>query len=406
MSSPPKQQGPGGNPDPDDEASVDDIIQDANLTEDEKAAFARVLDTFGRDNVIVGLFEPFEKDENEEPALTILEEADAALAFDPEMDGFRLVPLDFPKLLADGIPEPEYLDHPYLPRGARVWVFGPAESSKTIYFEWLAAKLTRDGKTVAFVSAENPLGTDIDRIGRLRPAFERLHFFHMPGLDLADSNHFLELAGVCRDADLLVIDTLSACWSGDEASNVEVVKLDREVLTKLVRLTGVTVAVIHHTGHPQAFVNRGGAGAGRGASAMGQKADVVLVFQPVGVHEFTIDHSKNRTAGGHKEPKARFRVVDTEGGGLHIERIGKAVEERVIECMDAAVEIVAASDGTLGSNALRAALRDRGFGGSTLDPALAELRSEEPLRLRQVDGDVLSADGRRRKGRPWVLASA
>src|SRR5438552_8207683 len=190
------------------------------------------------------------------------------------MDGFRLVPLDFPKLLADGIPEPEYLEHPYLPRGARVWVFGPAESSKTIYFEWVAAKLTRNGKTVTFVSAENPLGTDIDRMGRLRPDFGRLRFYHMPGLDLADSTHLLELAGACHGVDLIVIDTLSACWSGDEGSNAEVVKLDRDVLTKLVSLTGVTVVVIHHTGHPQAFVNRGGAGAGRGASAMGQKADV------------------------------------------------------------------------------------------------------------------------------------
>jgi hypothetical protein len=260
---------------------------EAKLTADEQAAFDRVLDTFGRDNVIVGRFEPFEQSK-EELRPTLLEEADGALAFDPEMDGFRLVPLDFPKLLADGIPEPDYLDHPYLPRGARVWVFGPAESSKTIYFEWLAAKLTRERMTVAFVSAENPLGTDIDRMGRLRPDFGRLRFYHMPGLDLADSTHLLELAGACHGVDLLVIDTLSACWSGDEASNAEVVKLDRDVLTKLVRLTGVTVVVIHHTGHPQAFVSRGGAGAGRGASAMGQKADVVLVFQTAGVHEFTI----------------------------------------------------------------------------------------------------------------------
>jgi KaiC/GvpD/RAD55 family RecA-like ATPase len=320
------------------------------------------------------------------------------------MDGFRLIPLDFPRLLVDGIPEPDYLDHPYLPRGARVWVFGPAESSKTIYFEWLAAKLTRDGKTVAFVSAENPLGTDIDRIGRLRPDFERLRFYHMPGLDLADTNHFVELASACRDADLLVIDTLSACWSGDEASNAEVVKLDRDVLTKLVRLTGVTMVVIHHTGHPQAFVSRGGAGAGRGASAMGQKADVVLVFQTAGVHEFTIDHSKNRTAGGFKEPKAKLRVIDTEDGGLDIARIGKAIDERVAECIDAAVEIVGGSDGTLGTNALKLALKEQGFGASTIDPALAELKSEDPPRVRQVAGELLAADGKRRKGKPWILA--
>jgi AAA domain len=383
---------------------------EAKLTADEQAAFDRVVETFGADNVIVGKFEPFPKDDGEdegEPEKPgLFEMADEALAPDPELDGFRLVPLDFAKLLADGIPEGEYLDFPYLPRGARVWVFGPAESSKTIYFEWLAAKLTRDGKTVGFVSAENPLGTDVDRIGRLRPDFGRLRFYHMPGLDLADGDHFRELALACDGADLLVIDTLSACWSGDEASNAEVVKLDRDVLTKLVRLTGVTVVVIHHTGHPQAFVSRGGAGAGRGASAMGQKADVVLVFQTAGVREFTIDHSKNRTAGGFKEPKAKFRVVDTNDGGLDIERIGKAIDERVTECMDAAAQIVAGSDGTLGTNALKLALNEQGFGGSTVTPALAELKSEDPSRLRQVDGDVIGADGRRRKGRPWVVTES
>jgi hypothetical protein len=381
---------------------------EAKLTQDEQAAFDRVLGTFGRDNVIVGKFEPYEADEDEtddpEPKPTIFEEADQALELDPEVDGFRLVPLDFAKLLADGIPEAEYLEFPYVPRGARVWVFGPAESSKTLYFQALAAKLTRDGRTVVFVSAENPLSTDLDRTARLRPAFERLRFYHMPGLDLADRSHFVELATACSDADLLVLDTLSALWSGDEASNAEVVRLDRDVLAQLVRLTGITVVVIHHTGHPQAFVSRGGAGAGRGASAMGQKADVVLVFQTVGVHEFTIDHGKNRTAGGHKEPKARFRIVDSPDGGLDIERIGKAVDERVAECMDVAVEIVAASDGTLGTNALEQALNERGFGGSTVTPAKAGLRSEDPPRVRQVDGLVLGADGKRRKGKPWVIA--
>jgi len=223
---------------------------------------------------------------------------------------------------------------------------------------------------------------------------------------LADRSHFLELAEVCSGADLLVLDTLSALWSGDEASNAEVVKLDRDVLAQLVRATGITPVVIHHTGHPQAFVNRGGAGAGRGASGMGQKADVVLVFQATGVREFTVDHSKNRTAGGYKEPKARFRIVDTDDGGLDIERLGMATDPRVAECMDAASEIVAASDGTLGTNALKAALNERGFGGSTVNPALAELKSENPPRLRQVDGDVIGADGRRRKGRPWVAAES
>jgi hypothetical protein len=332
---------------------------------------------------------------------SILEKADAVLG---ESDGFRLVPLDLAGLLADGIPETDWLDFPYVPAAARVWVFGPAESAKTLYFQWTAARLTRAGRSVVFLSQENPLATDVDRMGRLRPDHERLRYFHNPGLDLADPEHFTELALACAEADLLVVDTLSASWSGDEASNADVVKLDREVLAQLVRLAGVATVMIHHTGHPQAFVNRGGVGAGRGASAMGQKADTVLVFSSAGPKEFTIDHAKNRTPGGHKEPRTRFRVTDTPDGGLEIERVGKAIPERIAEAMDTAVEIVSSSGDGLGTNGLHEALKAQGFGSATVDQALAELRKEDPARVRQDDGQVLGKDGRYRKGRPWVTA--
>jgi hypothetical protein len=205
---------------------------------------------------------------------------------------------------------------------------------------------------------------------------------------------------------VLVLDTLSACWSGDEASNAEVAALDREVFAPLVRLTGATVVVIHHTGHPQAFVNRGGVGAGRGASAMGQKADVVLVFKAAGPHEFTIEQAKNRTPGGVKAPKARFRVVDTEDGGLDVVPEGTALDPRVAECADAAVEILGTSADRPSTNGLKEALRARSFGGSTIDPALDALRAEDPPRVVQVDGTVVGADGKRRRGRPWALADS
>jgi hypothetical protein len=148
---------------------------EANFTADEQAAFDRVIATFGP-HITVGELEPRGPD-NPPPKPKVFQEADQTLEDDPD-ERFRLVPLDFPTLLADGIPEPDYLDAPYLLRGARVWAFGPAESCKTLYFEWVAAHLTRQGKTVVFISAENPLSTDVDRIGRLRPDFERLRFYH------------------------------------------------------------------------------------------------------------------------------------------------------------------------------------------------------------------------------------
>ncbi len=337
----------------------------------------------------------------EKVARSVLDQADRVL--DEDLPAFRLAPVDFASLLGSGVPEPEYFDFPYLPCRTRLWLFGPAEAAKTLWAQHLAAKLTRDGRVVVFFSEENPLETDVDRMGRLRPKLENLRYFHATGLDLADPAHFTEVALACHGANVVFFDTLTSCWSGDEGSNAEIGRLDRERLAPLVRMTGVTTVTIHHVGHPQAFVNRGGVGAGRGASAMGQKADVVLVFRTVGPREFTIEHAKNRTPGGHKEAKARFRIVDTDDGGLDIERVGNVVDARVIECMTAAVEIVGASDGTLGTNALKSALHERGFGGSTLGPALDALRSEDPPRLRQSEGFVVGPDGARRKGKPWTL---
>jgi hypothetical protein len=361
------------------------------FTESEQEAFGRVLMAFPGSKVGDAILNGDEPRPIDDPVLD-------------EPDPDVLVPLDFARLLAEGIPEIDYLHHPYVVGRARIWAFGATESAKSIYFQWLAAKLTREGRTVVYVSAENPLQTDLDRMSRLRPDFSRLRYFHMPPLDLNDRGHFLRLAEACGDADLLVLDTQSALWSGDENSNREIVALDRDVLVPLVRLTGASIVMIHHVGHPQAFISRGGPSAGRGASAMAQKADIVMVFQAVGDHEFTIEHAKNRTPGGHKEPKARFHIIDTEDGGLDIERIGKEIDERVAESMEAAVEVVTSSDGALGTNALTQALKELGFGGSTIDRMFTELRAEDPPRLRQSEGYVVGADGKHRKGKPWVLA--
>lgn len=129
---------------------------------------------------------------------------------------------------------------------------------------------------------------------------------------------------------------------------------------------------------------------------MGQKADCILVFQAVGIHEFTIAHEKNRT-GGHKEPKSRFRIVDTDDDGLDIERLGTHIDPRVAECMEAIVETITGNEG-LSTNGLKAALRGQGFGASTIDPALAELRKEVPARVIQVVGSVTGADGKSYQG--------
>ena len=74
----------------------------------------------------------------------------------------------------------------------------------------------------------------------------------------------------------------------------------------------MTPVVIHHLGHRQMFSNRGGATAGRGASSLGQKADVTLEFKNAGEDLFTIIYGKCRIGGlYHPDGPSRWRTPTT-----------------------------------------------------------------------------------------------
>jgi hypothetical protein len=205
-------------------------------------------------------------------------------------DGFSLVPVDLRVFLATTPPAVEYLIEPYIPKGRRVWGFGAASSAKSMWAAWAAARLSRDSHKVVYISEENPLDEDHRRLHRLRPDPDYFTFISNSGIDLALADHAAALIEVSKDAVLIVLDTLSAVWSGKEDDNRAVADLDLAVLKPLVG-HGASVLVLHHTGHPQAFVSRKGVSAGRGASSMGQKADVTLNFAAKGNSEFTIEMS-------------------------------------------------------------------------------------------------------------------
>jgi hypothetical protein len=317
--------------------------------------------------------------------------------------GFELEAVDLEALIAHGIPGTRWVLEPWLPEASICWLFGSAAAGKSIVAAAWTAGLTRAGFPVAYVSSENPLAVDVDRFRRLRPDFRNLRLFHGTGIDLNDRAHLVELALRSQGAVLIVIDTLTACWSGDEASNTEVARLDREVLRVLGRLTGACILVLHHVGHPQPFMTRKGVHAGRGASSMGQKADVTLNISSGSPGEFTLEASKNRYLSGVPQPPTRFRIVDLPDGGLTVEATGPHTSPRVDECADAALEIVAA-DGPVSTRGLRQGLIDRGFGGVTIDAALHFLRGESPARVSVEQMDLVGGDGKTRKAKGWAVA--
>lgn len=305
----------------------------------------------------------------------------------------RFRPLDLRRLeaIAGSLAEVEWLLKPHLPKGARVWAWGPAESGKSIWALDQCAKLSREGQRVAYFSQENPRSEDNRRLARLRPHPDRLLFFRAEDLDLAQPDDVRALVGAVKDCELVVFDTLTACWSGDENDNAAIAALDREALLPIVSDTGATVLLLHHTGHPQAHVTRRGASAGRGASSMGQKADVVLEFRSKGEFEFEVAMGKNRV-GGKKAPPILYRVEDTDDGGLAVVRAGLSADRQVKELADEMVEAIA-SAGALTTKQLRDSV---GGGRERADQAFRLLEAEDPPRVSATEERVATAGGRQR----------
>lgn len=291
---------------------------------------------------------------------------------------FRPEPLD---LNAERGDEQAYLVEPYLPRAARVWAVGAAESVKSMYALWLACGLSRDGYRVVYISQENGEAEDRRRIDRLAPNPAMFSLYNGEGFDLANPEHRAVLRGITDGADLLVLDTLTACWSGDENDNAAIAAFDRDALAPVVK-SGCAVLTIHHTGHPGAFGARKGVGAARGASSIGQKADVLLHFEAEGEPgAFRISHDKNRF-GGYKAPVSYFRVADRDDGGLTIATEARTLSSFSEADADLAVTLIAAAGRVVGKKALHRALTyDGGLSHQRASAAIARLDAEQPRRV-------------------------
>ena len=206
-------------------------------------------------------------------------------------------------------------ERPFLPARKRIWGVGPAEAGKSIWAAAKSAELSRAGDVVVYVSQENGLEEEARRFLRLRPDYEHLHLYVDQGLDLKLAEHQAALFAVTDGAALVVLDTLSACWSGDEDSNAELTAFDRDVL-KPLQAAGASTLVLDHTGNPQSNVRRRGVSAPRGASAKGQKTDFLIEFKATGDGGFRLERGKKRGTHG-KEPRD-YQVVDADDGDLEL----------------------------------------------------------------------------------------
>lgn len=314
-------------------------------------------------------------------------------------DAYKLVTTDWQSLIHDGVPEIEFLDEPYIPKGARVWLWGATGTSKSIWALWVAAALSRLGITIAYFSEENPLVEDLRRLSLIKPDPRFFRWFHRSGMDLTDPLWIEAMLEATQGCGLVVFDTWTDLWHGEEDSNGDVRDFDVDVL-KPIQAQGGTPVVIHHTGHAQLFSGRGGATAGRGASALGQKADVALEFKAEDDGAFTIVYGKARM-GGERQPDRTFRVVDLDdedGLGLDIIEVAGAK----IRAVDGLVEkmvhaILTAPRGYFTNTELRTVV---GGGRELQTEAFAKLEEDHRVEM-QPERVPTGKDNKIRLSKVW-----
>ncbi|MEI6448540.1 MAG: AAA family ATPase [Actinomycetes bacterium] len=314
-------------------------------------------------------------------------------------DCYGLTPLDWPALLRDGVPEVEYIREPYLPKLARIWVWGQTGSMKSLWCEHEAASLSREGVRVSYFAEENPIGEELRRLSKLQPDPAYFRLFHRSGMDLLDEKWVNALLAATKGDAIIFLDSWTDLWSGDENDNRAVQQFDASVL-KPLQAQGVTPVVIHHLGHRYMFSDRGGATAGRGASSLGQKADVTLEFKSAGDDLFTIVYGKCRIGGLH-QPQRSFKVEDTDGGRLQIAEC-EALEDRTVAELaeKAAQAVLTAPRGYLTTNELRVAV---GGGRAHQTAAWGVLEDDERVCIGAEK--VQAIDGKWRDAKVWRPAA-
>ena len=321
---------------------------------------------------------------------------------------FEPLPLDW----EEPVPEVEVLFPPYLYAAHRTWVWGPLESGKSIWIQWVSAQLSRQGRRVVYVQQDNSLPVETRRWRRLGFDPDCLAVYHDEGFDLADPAHVDALARLSEGAALVVVDTLGACWSGDENSNQEVNRFNREVLRRLID-QGCAVVVVHHTGHA---IGRDAGTAGRGASSEGQGSDTVLDFRidrRYAQGAFVVHHGKNRPGGGVKEAPRIHRVVDLPDGSLTIVVDAKPLVGRVTRAQQEARRKVRAyleslPDGAgfmaiVGAAGVSVNMATKVLSDMEADGELESRRQREAYVLRR-SGLLSGRDDRRPVRRTLVLA--
>lgn len=213
----------------------------------------------------------------------------------------------------------EFLFYPILAAQSYTLVFGSTEAAKSIFMQWLAAHLSREGRRVSYYSMENPAKVDRERMRRLKPDPRNFRITQQP-LNLAEPDQVRAMVERDTGQDLIVLDTYSHVFGfGSDDENAKAVAFAR-VIRYVMYHTGSAVVVIDHTGFENRYEPRG-------ASAKRQQVDVAIFMEK---REQWVKGKpapfamENRKSSRFANPfSLTGAVLDTEDGGLDV-----AINER------------------------------------------------------------------------------
>lgn len=190
-------------------------------------------------------------------------------------DTEALEPFDYLSYEGD---ETRWLFKPYLPEAGRVLAYGRHGSLKSLWAMWVAARLSREGRNVAYFALEMLPSDVARRMKQLDCDRDRFKVYRRFRFDSAAN------VGLVIDAlkgySLIVVDSFSAAYKGSMNDNDGIARLDAEVFLPIVEATGATLLILDNTGNP-VITDRGKVSPdhARGASAKGDKMDVTLMFE-------------------------------------------------------------------------------------------------------------------------------
>jgi hypothetical protein len=154
-----------------------------------------------------------------------------------------LEPLDWETYIGEDI---RWLYKPYIPADGRVLAFGAAGSLKSLWAMWVAGRLSKEGKKVAYFSLEMRPSDTVRRIKQLHPNRENFKLFTK--FNFRNPNQVMLVIDKLKGYDLIVIDSWTASHKGGN-DNEEVAQLDTEVFQPIIDGTGASLLILDNTGH-------------------------------------------------------------------------------------------------------------------------------------------------------------